>query len=292
MMVIFESQFMYSQQVADDVMKAENVTTSDNVFSKVFVDLFHKQTLQALNFENNVDQTVWYKRWSQWIDWATYKKNNNGKNFGSIYRKLQKIGNLDFRPPLTALCEQPTNAIMTGYQGCEQFGCKYKVDWSFSMKKHHFIISNFCFFFDQWRKYANQRISRPPGCSLWDTPTKWSVLLGWTPDINSNFLLGAVSHSTAPTTGRDLKRMFGTTMILMVWSRDIAVTRDRCPWPWHLQVCQLLICVHVNLPKTRTSRASPRVSAARKWSPHIRSLVLTTRTNPWPWKPLGPAEYC
>ena len=73
MMVIFESQFMYSQQIADDVMKAENVTTSDNVFSKVFVDLFHKQTLQALNFEKNVDQTVWYKRWSQWIDWATYK---------------------------------------------------------------------------------------------------------------------------------------------------------------------------------------------------------------------------
>ena len=26
--------------------------------------------------------------------------------------------------------------------------------------------------------------------------------------------------------------------------------------------------------------ASPRVSAARGWIPHIRSLVLTTRTNP------------
>ena len=62
MMVIFESQFMYSQQVADDVMKAENVTTSDNVFSKVFVYLFHKQTLQALNFNKDIDQTVWYKR--------------------------------------------------------------------------------------------------------------------------------------------------------------------------------------------------------------------------------------
>ena len=85
MFVLFETQFMYSENIAIDVYNASNVTFSDNTFSKLIVDVFHNNLKEALPPSG-------------------------------------RIGNLDVKYPVFPLCEQPTNAFPS--IGCTTSGRK------------------------------------------------------------------------------------------------------------------------------------------------------------------------